>query len=95
MTGTTQLTPGVDQIQIKPVDSDSGSGHETTEIKLALSEADLDTAVAGAALDLGTTLTSGASGVVVIYIGVTNAVTTVGNSTELGIMWRGLIRQVA
>ena len=72
-------------INLTITDTNTGSGHETTEIKLATSAAGLDTAVAGAALSLGTALTSGVSGRTEIHIRVTNAVTTAGTSVELGI----------
>jgi hypothetical protein len=64
-----------------------GARHELTEIKLALTEVGLGSAVAGAALDLGTTLTSGVGNAVEFWIRVTNAVTTVGdNSGQPGIL---------
>jgi hypothetical protein len=72
-------------INLTITDTNTGSGHEATEIKLATSAAGLDTAVAGAALSLGTALTSGVSGRTEIHISVTNAVTTAGTSVELGI----------
>lgn len=66
-------------------DATPGSGHEATEIKLATSSGDLATAVAGDPLNLGAELISGASGVTEIHIRVTNAVATIGTSTELSI----------
>lgn len=54
--------------------------HEPTEIKLATTAAGLDSATAGAALSLGTTLTSGVGNAVEINIRVTNAVTTVSSN---------------
>lgn len=56
--------------------------HQPTEIKLASTAAGLDSASAGAALDLGTTILSGAANAVEVNIRVTNAVTTV--STNVG-----------
>ena len=58
-----------------------GKRHETTEIILALSEAALDTNTPGAALTIGTTLSSGAANRVDVWIRYVNAVTTV-QSTE-------------
>lgn len=55
--------------------------HATTEIKLALSSGGLATATAGAALNVATTISGGASNDVAIYIRVTNAVTNVSNNT--------------
>ena len=77
--------PAGGNINLTITDTTAGSGHEATEIKLATSAAGLDTAVAGAALSLGTALTSGVSGSTEIHIRVTNAVTTAGTSVELGI----------
>lgn len=57
-----------------------GAKHATSEVKLALSSVGLDTAVAGAALNLGTSISSGSANAVAIYIRLTNAVTTVGAS---------------
>lgn len=56
--------------------------HETTEIKLATTAAGLPGATGGAALSLGTSLTSGVGNAQEINIRITNAVTTVGNNTS-------------
>lgn len=72
-------------INITIEDSSVGSGHEATEVRLATTSAGLDTAVAGAALSLGTALTSGVSGRQEIHIRVSNAVTIPGISTELSL----------
>jgi hypothetical protein len=69
--------PGVDQITITPTDSDPGTGYETTNIKLALTQAGLDTATAGAALDLGLEVDSGSANAVEFWVrvsGVTEGV---------------------
>jgi hypothetical protein len=65
--------PGNDQITVSIVDADPGNGHEAAEIKLALTEAGLDTATGGADLDLGTSITSGTSNKKTIWIRATNA----------------------
>lgn len=65
-----------------------GDRHEPEEIKLATSNAGLDGATAGAALNLGATINTGSANRVDIHIRVTNAVTTVNNNTgqaELGL----------
>lgn len=54
-----------------------GLKHPVTEIKLSLTEAGLDTATGGAALDLGTEILSTAAEAVEINIRVTNTVTDV------------------
>lgn len=54
--------------------------HLTTEIKLALTEVGLDTAVAGDPLILASTITGGTSNKVTFWIQITNAVDTVTNT---------------
>lgn len=58
-----------------------GARHEVDEITLALSSGALDTNVAGDPLDVATTITSGSSNAVAIYLRVTNAVTNVRSNT--------------
>jgi hypothetical protein len=58
-----------------------GKRHQTTEIKLALTALGLDSATAGAALDIGVTLDSLVANKVDVYVRVENAVTTVCNTT--------------
>ena len=55
--------------------------HPTTEIKLALSSIGLDSAVAGAALNLGTQILSGSANAVPVYFRFTNTVVTVSDDT--------------
>lgn len=58
-----------------------------TEIKLALTEAGLDTAVAGDPLSLGNTILSGVANAIEIWVRVTNTITQVSSSVgapELG-----------
>lgn len=55
--------------------------HEPTEVILALTEGDLDTNTAGAALAIGNTVNSLAANAVEIHIRVVNAVTNVANNT--------------
>lgn len=50
--------------------------HQPTEIKLATTSAGLNTATAGAALSLGTTIAGGSANAVEVHVRVTNAVTT-------------------
>lgn len=77
--------PGVDQITVTPTDSAPGLDHETTEIKLALTSAGLDTATAGAALDLGLSISGGAANAVPIHIRLTDGTAGVA-STELSLV---------
>jgi hypothetical protein len=55
--------------------------HEPTEVILALTEGDLDTNTAGAALAIGHTIDSLAANAIEIHIRVVNAVTNVANNT--------------
>lgn len=62
--------------------------HETTEIKLATTSGGLDSATAGAALSLGTSVAGGTANHVEVHIRITNAVTTVVSNTgypEIGV----------
>lgn len=74
------------------------AAHQDTEIKLATSSAGLDSATAGAALNLGTSVDSGSANAVAIYIRVTNAVTTVTNDStdpDLAININGVTESAA
>jgi hypothetical protein len=77
--------PGVDQIVVTLADSAPGAGHETTEIKLATTQAGLDTAVAGDPLNLGLEILSGTANAAQIWIRSRDATGQQGNSTELSI----------
>lgn len=77
--------PGVDNITISVVDSSPGGGHEATEIKLATTQGGLTAATAGAPLTVGTSVTSGTANDYEFWVRVTNAVATLGTSTELSI----------
>lgn len=80
-----QSNPGVDDLLLSIQDANVGSGHEASEITLAQTAGALDTNTAGASLSLGPTILSGVSAAEPIHIRVENAVTTVGNSTELSV----------
>jgi len=56
--------------------------HEPTEIKLASTVAGLDSATAGAALSLGTTILGGSANAVEVNVRITNAVTTVSSNLD-------------
>lgn len=58
-----------------------GNSHQPTEIKLALTAAGLAAAVAGASLNIGSTLTSGVANKVEINVRITNAITTTSNNS--------------
>ncbi len=71
--------PGVDQLQISITDATTGDGVESSDIKLALSAGGLATATAGASLDIGATLYSGASGAVEIFAEIDSALIALGD----------------
>ena len=71
--------------------------HPTTEVTLATSSAGLDTATAGAALNMGTTILSEVANEVEIHIRIINTVTTVSNNAtcpELGLLINEIIETV-
>ena len=82
--------PGVDQLTLTPADSAPASGHETTEIKLALSQAGLAGATAGAAINLGVSIASLAVNALEVWIGIEDATASVGVSTELSLTTNAL-----
>ncbi|SDO73023.1 hypothetical protein SAMN04487957_110149 [Halomonas shengliensis] len=83
--------PGTNYLALSIVDASPGSGHEASEITLAKTAAGLDTATAGASLDLGEDdasigvirLLSGVSAAQEVHIRIENAVGQEGTSTEL------------
>lgn len=60
--------PGIDPITVSIVDSAPGGGVEASHIKLALSEAGLASATAGASLSLGASIDSGAANAVKVWV---------------------------
>ena len=87
-----ESNPGTDNITVSPQDANVGSGHEATEITLALTAGALATNTAGAALSLGTQLTSGVTNAQPVHVRVENAVTTTGNSTELSLARNAVVQ---
>lgn len=89
-TASTQLqmasNPGVDQIPVALTDSGSGSGHAITEVKLASTEGGLTSATAGASLNIGHTILSGAANAVHVWIEYNPPhPRTVERNTEIGL----------
>lgn len=78
-----QSDPGVDSILLSVYDSAGGSGEAASAIKLALSEANLATATAGADLDLGTEILSEVANAVQVWIRITPTVTAAGAYTDV------------
>ena len=77
--------PGVDDIQISVTDSNPGSNHESTEIKLAATQPELASAVAGDPLPIGLSLQSGIAGAYEFWVEINDATGVVQTVTELGL----------
>ncbi len=71
--------------RISITDSAPSTGHAASAVKLALTEAGLATATGGAALDIGTSVNSGAANAVEVWVRVADAVGSLATSTELGL----------
>lgn len=82
---------GVSDVFVEVVDSASGSGVPASAVKLALSAEGLDAAVAGAALNVGHTLLSGAPNSVAIHVRVLTGVLPIGVHADLKLATSGLI----
>ena len=74
--------PGADPITITPADASVSSGVETSMLKLALTSAGLDSATAGAALNVGAQLSSGVSNAVEVWLRVDAGALTAGSYTD-------------
>lgn len=85
----TEVNPGVDQINLSITDSNASAGTpKVADLKLALTLLGLDTAVAGAALDVGTTVDGGVVNALPIYIRGSKAD---GSGTDLQIVTNALV----
>jgi hypothetical protein len=62
--------------------------HESTEIKLALSNVGLDSATAGASLVIGTLINGGSLNAVPIHMRIDDATAIIGQISELGLLVR-------
>ncbi|WP_067986238.1 hypothetical protein [Neptuniibacter pectenicola] len=67
------------------------STHETTEVKLAATALDLDTATAGAGLSLGTTVLSGVANAKEIHVRVTNTVEDISNANDIALSFNNVL----
>jgi len=84
--------PGVTALQVSIADSASGSGLASASIKLASTSGGLDTAIGGAALDLGHTVLSGAGNAKPIHMRFDTSAGTVGTDyTDLGLAVNNVI----
>lgn len=87
--GTTALTPGTSQLQARVIDLDAGDAFPATDIKMALTQAGLDSAVGGADLSLGTEIISGVSNALPVWFRCTNAATTLSDTLAYEIHLNG------
>lgn len=83
--------PGVDQIALSIADAAPGSGVEASHVKLALSQATLTSAVAGAARNLGTQLSSGPGNALKVYVRVDTPALAIGTYTGITLQTNMLI----
>lgn len=86
-----QANPGVDDILLSVTDAAPGTGHATTEVKLASTLGGLTGATPGAPLNLGPQLLSGVVNATQIFIEIDDATGVVGTSTELALETQILI----
>jgi hypothetical protein len=77
--------PGTDPVQITVVDSTGGSGLAASAVKLALSAGGLAGATGGAALTVGTTLSSGVANAIPVYVRVASGIATPGTYTDVSL----------
>lgn len=75
--------PGIDNVEVQVGDTAPGSGHETTEVRLATTLAGLDVATPGGSLILGTEVLGGVSNAVEVYIRYEDGTGQVGTTIEL------------
>lgn len=87
--------PGVAPISVSISDADAGTGAPATEFKLALSSGGLDTATAGAALELSTSITSGVANAVPIYTRRDSVLAVAGSYTDLTLTTQTLLETPA
>jgi|WetSurSiteA1Bulk_404760.scaffolds.fasta_scaffold29305_2 hypothetical protein len=78
-------SPGVDQITVDIVDANPGSGPEDSWVYLALTSGGLDSAVAGASLNLGLTITGGVANARAVWVRIVNSLSGSSSSTDLSI----------
>lgn len=86
-----ESNPGVDQVRITVVDANPASGHPASDGYLALTSVGLDSAVGGAALNLGTAIASGVGNAVTFWVGLKDSTHVVGTSTEISFTTDNLI----
>ncbi|WP_430010333.1 hypothetical protein [Methylophaga lonarensis] len=88
-----QSDPGVDDIVVSIVDDDPGNGVEVSDIRLALTQAGLNTATPGEPLVLGPEINAGAGNAIPVYVrSATPAIAA--SSTEISLETNDVIESV-
>lgn len=82
--------PGVASLSLSVTDS-AGGGGTASMIKLALSPAALDSATAGAPLDLGVSILSGPAGALPIHVRVTPGALALGTYADLALQLSSVV----
>ena len=83
--------PGVDNIVVSLVDANSGGGVQAAHAKLATTQAGLASAVAGAALSLGTQILSGAANARAVWLRIDTPALAEGAYTDLSLALNDLV----
>ena len=78
------VTPGTTALQVAVSDA-AGGGVAVGDVKLALSSVGLGSATGGAALNIGTTILSGAVNAVPVFARLTSSLTTIGNYDDVSL----------
>ena len=73
--------PGTDPVQVEVNDTNGASGAPASAVRLALTAGGLDTATPGAALSLGTSITSGTA--IAVFVRTTQGALAVGSYADL------------
>lgn len=81
--------PGTDPVQVIIADANAGTGIAATALKLALTAAGLDSAVAGAPLSIGTTINSGSP--IAIYVRTTQGALSIGTYADLSLTTNAVV----
>ena len=76
-------SPGINSMEISIGDATPAEGPEVTWIKLALTQAGLDSAVAGDPLDIGATIFGGTANALSFWCRITNSLSGTLSSTDL------------
>jgi hypothetical protein len=82
--------PGVDQVQVMIDDQSPLSGQPATAIKLALSEAGLSSAIAGAPLSIGVTVLSGVANAIPVWVQFDDSTAVVATDNNIRLITNAL-----